>query len=630
MNVAARGKVSHEARGELIDRDRCDSDFIHFLQPVPVIAERSSMPADSRPRPLPLQPLAAEAPSSPPPRPPSRPPRRAIGGLLFLLFLALAGSISTALWIGAAHLPDPRRALVSRGVWTALLLCVTLTTLNLMVRWFRWHFLIRRFTRQLVTRDSLAVYLATLPAIITPFFVGELVRVLILWRQSGTKASHLAWVWVIERSLDAAVLATFYLLVTQPALGVLTLLALAGLTGLLFWLILEDHGARNVAAIASVALVASLIAWILPALALVAAVGLAGRTIPVALGVQAFSVGTLFGGLSGFPLGVSVTGSTMIGELRAAGVATDVGVIAVLVYRVGTSFFAVALGVAAFLFSRERLARIMRQRVFDHFDEIAHAYEEEIPRHIRERLLAKKIGLMRASLRAAGINGGARGLDLGCGQGWYLGALADGGFRMHGIDYSAGQLRKAAENARRAGAPDAGRTPAATTTAPTATSAARLRLCQADAQALPFPDASFDFAYSINAFHHLPSRAAQERAVREIVRVLRPGGVFILHEINTQNPVFRLYVGYLFPLLKQIDEGTERWILPTHLPAAAGAAWASEVQYFTFTPDFVPSALQRLLGGVERRLEQSALRRYSAHYQACLVKDRAGEPNRQT
>jgi len=32
---------------------------------------------------------------------------------------------------------------------------------------------------------------------------GELVRVLILWRQSGTKASHLAWVWLIERLLDA-------------------------------------------------------------------------------------------------------------------------------------------------------------------------------------------------------------------------------------------------------------------------------------------------------------------------------------------------------------------------------------------------------------------------------------------
>jgi SAM-dependent methyltransferase len=525
-----------------------------------------------------------------------------------LLFLALVGSISTALWIGAAHLPNPRRAMLSGGIWLGLLACVTLTTMNLTMRWFRWHFLIRRFTRGLVTRDSLAVYLATLPAIVTPFFVGELVRVLILWRQSGTKASHLAWVWLIERALDAAVLGVFFLIVTHPSLALPSALMVLALTYAMFRLILDDPRARNVVVIGSVALTATVLAWLLPALALSITIGLAGRAIPFALGLKAFSAGTLFGGLSGFPLGVSVTGSTMIEELLSAGVAAEVGIVGVLVYRVGTSFYAVALGVAAFLFSRRRLARIMRNRADDpfHFDEVAHAYEEQIPRHIRERLLAKKTGLIRERLAAAGIAGGARGLDLGCGQGWYLGELRDAGYRMHGLDFSAGQLKKAAESAR-------GRT------APGAALAAGL--CQGDAQTLPFPDGSFDFAYSINAFHHLPSPAAQERAVREIVRVLRPGGIFILHEINTHNPVFRLYVGYLFPLIKQIDEGTESWILPSALPAAAGAAWAEELQYFTFTPDFVPSALQTLLGGIERGLERSALRRYSAHYQACLVKN---------
>ncbi len=539
--------------------------------------------------------------SAVPARPAARPRRRALG---LVLFLALVGSISTALWIGAAHLPDTRRAVLSSGIWLALLACVTLTTVNLMMRWFRWHFLIRRFTHGLVTRDSLAVYLATLPAIVTPFFVGELVRVLILWRQSGTRASHLAWVWAIERLLDAFVLAVFLLLVTHPSLGLAAAALVLLVTFLMFRLILDDRRAGNVALIGSIAVTATVLAWLLPALALLITVGLAGRVIPFPLGLKAFSAGTLFGGLSGFPLGVSVTGSTMIEELLSAGVAAEVGIVGVLVYRVGTSFFAVALGVAAFLFSRRRLGRIMRHKAIDHFDEIAHAYEEEIPKHVRDRLLAKKTGLMRERLEAGGIAVGARGLDLGCGQGWYLSALANAGYRMHGLDYSVGQLKKAAQAAKRDGA------------------VAALRLCQGDAQTLPFPDGTFDFAYSINAFHHLPSRAAQERAIREIVRVLRPGGVFILHEINTQNPVFRLYVGYLFPLIKQIDEGTEHWILPSTLPTAPGAAWADDAQYFTFTPDFVPSALQRLLGGIERALERSALRRYSAHYQACLVKNR--------
>jgi SAM-dependent methyltransferase len=294
----------------------------------------------------------------------------------------------------------------------------------------------------------------------------------------------------------------------------------------------------------------------------------------------------------------------MIKELLSGGVPAAVGVLGILVHRIGTSFFAVLLGVASFLFLRPQLADIMRNRAGDHFDDIAHEYEEQIPKHVRDRLLEKKTRMIRLGLARARIPAAAKGLDLGCGQGWYLAELSRAGYRMHGIDFSAGQLRKATQHLGAAPGVVAQAGPFA----------------RADAQSLPFPDGAFDFAYSINAFHHLPSAAAQERAIREIVRVLRPGGVFILHEINTHNPVFRLYVGYLFPLLKPIDEGTEHWLLPSALPAAAGAAWDDEVTYFTFTPDFVPGALQRLLDGVERKLEASALRSYSAHYQACLIK----------
>ena len=96
--------------------------------------------------------------------------------------------------------------------------------------------------------------------------------------------------------------------------------------------------------------------------------------------------------------------------------------------------------------------------------------------------------------------------------------------------------------------------------------------------------------------------------------------LFSLHEINTLNPLFRAYMGYVFPLLRDIDEGTERWLMPTALPAVAGARWLPEVTYFTFMPDFVPPVAQRLLGRTELALERSSWRQWSAHYQACLVK----------
>jgi ubiquinone/menaquinone biosynthesis C-methylase UbiE len=43
-----------------------------------------------------------------------------------------------------------------------------------------------------------------------------------------------------------------------------------------------------------------------------------------------------------------------------------------------------------------------------------------------------------------------------------------------------------------------------------------------DAEALPFPDSTFDLVYSYGVLHHSPDTSA---AVREVHRVLRPGGV---------------------------------------------------------------------------------------------------------
>lgn len=47
-------------------------------------------------------------------------------------------------------------------------------------------------------------------------------------------------------------------------------------------------------------------------------------------------------------------------------------------------------------------------------------------------------------------------------------------------------------------------------------------LRQADAEHLPFPDASFDLVYSWGVLHHSPNTP---QAIKEVLRVLRPGGV---------------------------------------------------------------------------------------------------------
>jgi ubiquinone/menaquinone biosynthesis C-methylase UbiE len=57
----------------------------------------------------------------------------------------------------------------------------------------------------------------------------------------------------------------------------------------------------------------------------------------------------------------------------------------------------------------------------------------------------------------------------------------------------------------------------------------------ADAETLPFDDASFDVVHSKDSLHHMES---PERALSEYRRVLRPGGTALIVESNRYNPFF--------------------------------------------------------------------------------------------
>ena len=94
-------------------------------------------------------------------------------------------------------------------------------------------------------------------------------------------------------------------------------------------------------------------------------------------------------------------------------------------------------------------------------------------------------------------------LEIGCGAGFDAHMFCDHGCDYYGIDL-------APENARRTRRHLAhfGMTPA---------------VLSGDAEHLPFPDASFDFIYSMGVLHHVPDLPT---ALREIRRVLRPDGLF--------------------------------------------------------------------------------------------------------
>lgn len=103
--------------------------------------------------------------------------------------------------------------------------------------------------------------------------------------------------------------------------------------------------------------------------------------------------------------------------------------------------------------------------------------------------------------------------------------------RLTGVDLSAAMLAEASRRA--AGDPRTGSDPRAKS-GPRA-----VALCQADAQALPFPGASFDSVVCTLSLCNVPDDAA---AVAEMARVLRPGGRLLLldHVASSWPPVWLL------------------------------------------------------------------------------------------
>ncbi|HEY2893630.1 MAG TPA: methyltransferase domain-containing protein [Pirellulales bacterium] len=150
---------------------------------------------------------------------------------------------------------------------------------------------------------------------------------------------------------------------------------------------------------------------------------------------------------------------------------------------------------------------------------------------------------------AADLDAGSRVLDVACGNGNAALAAARRFCKVVGLDYVPELLARGRERAMADGLP--------------------IEFVEGDAESLPFPVASFDAAVSTFGVMFAPD---QERAARELVRVVRPGGTIALANWTPE--------GFIGRLLATVSR---------HVPPPAGVPspilWGTEARLRQLFPD---------------------------------------------
>ncbi|WP_020574729.1 class I SAM-dependent methyltransferase [Actinopolymorpha alba] len=173
----------------------------------------------------------------------------------------------------------------------------------------------------------------------------------------------------------------------------------------------------------------------------------------------------------------------------------------------------------------------------------------------------------------------ARSLEVGCGTGFFTLNLKQAGIldEAQVTDLSPGMVEATKENARRLGYEVEGRV--------------------ADAEHLPYPDETFDLVIGHAVIHHIPD---VEQAFREMLRVLKPGGRFVICGEPTRygDLVARRLsraTWWLATRATQVPVVRDRWARPQKEldESSRAAALEAVVDLHTFDPDTLARTARR-------------------------------------
>lgn len=294
--------------------------------------------------------------------------------LLYLIVLIVADVSDTAYSV----LP---------AIATFLPLLMFLSFVSYVIRYFRWHWLLRRTGDNIQISYGFLAYIAGFAFTATPGKLGELVRIRYL-KPLGLPQSRVISVFIFERMFDLIVVlvlaslavSRFGMLIYVSVFVCFVLIAIVTLVKKSQWLaIIEAYsrfyhmrcisrvfrvlklGVRGVLVWnnpkdISVALLTGFLSWALVSVIFILLLWRLGIDIPFTLAMAIYPLAMLAGAASMLPGGVGTTEISIIVMLTLSGVSIELSSVAAIGIRIVTLWFAMFCGFISILFLEYKYA----------------------------------------------------------------------------------------------------------------------------------------------------------------------------------------------------------------------------------------------------------------------------------